>query len=56
MGGREVAQIFEQTTWARRVRSLVLLALLLVVLGVLTAAGVGSFVVLMGSLLDQALE
>jgi hypothetical protein len=53
---RAVTEAFDDTTWVRRVRSTVLLVLLLVVLGVVAAAGIGAVVVLAGSLIDQALE
>jgi hypothetical protein len=51
-----VTEAFDDTTWLRRVRSIALLVLLLVVLGVVAAVGIGAFVVLAGSLIDQALE
>lgn|GEM_PF-3871341 len=51
-----MTEAFDDTTWVRRVRSTVLLVLLLVVLGVVAAAGIGAVVVLAGSLIDQALE
>jgi hypothetical protein len=51
-----VAETFEHTTWARRVRSVVLLVLLLVVLGALTAVGIGGTVVLLGSFIDKSLD
>ena len=51
-----VAEAFDDTTWLRRIRSTALLVALLVVLGVVAAAGIGAGLVLLGSLLDQALE
>jgi hypothetical protein len=51
-----VIEVAERTTWGRRARAVVLLAMLLVTLGLIAAAGVGGTVVLLGSLLDQALE
>lgn len=54
-GGAQVIEAAEDTTWLRRVRSAVLLVLLLTAIGVLVAAVIGAGVVLMVSLLDQAL-
>jgi len=51
----EVAEAFDDTRWWRRLRSAVLLVAMLVVLGVAVAAGIGATVVLLVSLLDQAL-
>jgi len=51
-----VAEAFDDTTWLRRMRSTALLVVLLVVLGIIAAAGIGAGFVLLGSLLDQALE
>ena len=50
-----VAEALEHIRWTRRIRAAVLLAVLLVTLGLLTAGVVGMAVVLLGSLLDQAL-
>lgn len=53
----DVAEPMEQdeTSWVRRVRSAVLLAALIGVLGVITAATLGVLVVTLTSLIDQAL-
>lgn len=51
-----MAETFERKTWVRRVRSVVLLVLLLVLLGTLTALGIGGTVVLVGSFIDKALD
>lgn len=45
----------DDTTWMRRVRSAVLLAALVGVLGVLAAATAGLLVIALTSLVDQAL-
>lgn len=50
-----MAEAFEDTTWVRRVRSVVLLVGLLIVIGAVVAAGIGAAVVLLASLLDRAL-
>ena len=55
-GQEAVAEAFDDTTGLRRIRSTVLLVVLLVVLGIIAAAGIGAAFVLLGSLLDQALE
>jgi ABC-type amino acid transport system permease subunit len=51
------AEVIEQddTTWARRLRSAVLLTLLVAILGAVTAATLGVLVVGLTSLIDQAL-
>lgn len=50
-----MAEAVEDTTWLRRVRSAVLLVVVLCTIGALVAAVIGAAVVLMVSLLDQAL-
>jgi len=50
-----VAEALEHIRWSRRIRAVVLLALLLVSLGILAAGAIGTAVVLVGSLIDQAL-
>ncbi|HLT15357.1 MAG TPA: hypothetical protein VK007_01545 [Acidimicrobiales bacterium] len=50
-----MTEAFDDTRWWRRLRSAVLLVAMLVVLGVAVAAGIGATVVLLVSLLDQAL-
>lgn len=51
-----MAEAFDDTTWLRRIRSTAALVVLLVVLGVVAAAAIGAGFVLLGSLVDQALE
>ena len=49
-------EVAERTTWPQRVRSTVLLVLLVFVLGALAAGVIGVVVVGLASLLDHALE
>ena len=48
--------VAEPTTWGRRVRSTVLLVVLVLVLGALAAGVIGVVVVGLASLIDHALE
>jgi hypothetical protein len=48
--------VAERTTWGRRVRSTVLLVVLVVLLGVLAAGVVAVVVVGLASVIDHALE
>ena len=48
--------IAERTTWGRRVRSTVLLVVLVLLLGALAAGVIGVLVVGLASVIDHALE
>jgi hypothetical protein len=54
--GRADDEIAERTSWGRRVRSTVLLVVLVLVLGALAAGVIGVVVVGLASVIDHALE